>query len=74
MSAITAIGALRAPPPPLPGVSQIGVGLSRGHPKSSQIGADFSDQASIGVGFSGVGFSPAKKLMAKSQWLSAGFQ
>jgi hypothetical protein len=47
ISAILAIGA----PLPLPYPSQIGVGLSGVHPRSSQIGVSFSDQASIGVGF-----------------------
>jgi hypothetical protein len=36
---------------PLPGSSQVGVGLRGSHPKPSQIGVGFSDLVSIGVGF-----------------------
>jgi hypothetical protein len=39
-------------PPPLPGVSQIGVGFSELIPRSSQIGVDFSFFPQIGVGLS----------------------
>ena len=49
---------------PPQGSSQIGVDLSDGHPRSSQIGVGFSDLPQFGVGFRdrlpiGVGFSPA---------------
>ena len=37
-------------PLPLPYPSQIGRRVERGHPRSSQIGVDLSDLASIGVG------------------------
>jgi len=42
--------------PPLPLPSQIGVDLRGVHPRSSQIGVAFSDEASIGAGLTGLRF------------------
>jgi hypothetical protein len=42
-----------ARPLPLPEASQIGVDFRGYHPKSPQIGVEFSNQVLIGVGFRG---------------------
>src|ERR1700756_3786266 len=50
-------GALRAPSP-LHTPSQIGVHFRGVHPRSTQIGVDFSDQVTIGVGLTGFSGHP----------------
>jgi hypothetical protein len=54
------------PPHPLLSPSHVGVDLSDGHPKSSQIGVGLAHGTLIGVGLKGFGFD-----LAKGQWLRA---
>jgi hypothetical protein len=61
-------------PYPLPGSSQVGVGLSDLHPKASQIGVRLSDLASIGVWFSGVEVQITRSLGYPPPIRQLGFQ
>jgi hypothetical protein len=50
---------------PLPRSSQVGVGFRGYHPRPSQIGADFSDLFSIGVGFRDIPLWPLVSSVVK---------
>ena len=54
-------------PLPLPRSSQIGAAFRGGHPRPSQIGVDFSDQTSIGVGLTDTRFRSVSSVFISGE-------